>query len=301
MSKEKQIKKKSSAVAYESIYSKMLPLFFIVISLLIIILPLQKSVNSARAVLSYIFVPQLRAAHSAAQYLKGVTDSVDDLISAAAQNNDLKEEIAALKIENAQVNVLRAENERISNIINISPQLKWHGVWAKVAYREPSRFSTLIVDKGANDGVGLRAPVIGADGGLVGLVGKVVEVGPKTAKILLSSDEDFFAAAFLSDTRIEGLAAGNGRGGLNIKYIPLEAPVKEGEKVYTSASSAIFPDGILIGEIKETDTARSSSDAAASTFLMPSIKPAIDPGRIKEVLILMPMDSPIETIKGGKK
>lgn len=294
MAKEKNKKK---AAQYESVYSRMLPLFFVVLSLLTIILPLEKPVNSARAVLSYIFIPQLRAAHSSAQYLNGVTDAVFSLLSVARDNNSLQEEIAELKIENAQAEVLRKENERLSDALKISGQAKWKGTWAKVAYREPSRQSTVIVDKGSDHGIELRAPVIGVDGGVVGLLGKVIEVSPKTSKVLLSSDEEFFATAFLSQSRIEGLAAGNGHGGLSIKYIPLEASVEEGEKVYTSVSSAIFPDGVLIGEIASVTK---DSDLSANTFLMPSIKLAIDPARVKEVLMLAPVSDGV-SVKGGLK
>jgi rod shape-determining protein MreC len=297
MRKEKQNKKKADN-NYQSIYSRMLPAFFALLSLLMMVLPLQKPVNSVRAVLSYIFIPQLRMAHATAQYLGGVSEAVDSLISVAAENRSLKDEIAWLKIGNAQLNVLRAENERLANILNLSPQLKWQGSWAKVVYREPSRHSTIIVDKGSNDGVSLRAPVIGVEGGVTGLLGKIIEVTPKTSKILLSTDEEFFVAAFLSQSLVEGLAAGDGKGGLVVKYIPLEVPVKEGEKVYTSVSSAIFPDGVLIGTVHSVDG--ENRQDAGHTFLTPRLKLAVDPLRAKEVLILAALDSGEPGGKAGK-
>ena len=163
-----------------------------------------------------------------------------------------------------------------------------------MAYREPSRRSTVIVDRGWDHGVQLRAPVMGVDGSVVGLLGKVVEVTASTSKILLSSDEDFFVTAFLSQSRIEGLAAGNGHSAMTVKYLPLETPVAEGEKVYTSIASAIFPDGILIGEISYIP-----SRSAANTFLEPSLKLAVDPLRVKEVLILDPV--PSARAQGGRR
>lgn len=294
MKKDRNNKKKTTD--YEGLYTRWLPVFFAALALLIIILPLQTAVNSARAVLSYVFIPQLRAAHGATDYLYGVSGSAHDLLNTARQNAALKDEVARLKIQNAQSEVLQNENERLTSALEISRQAKWAGVWAKVAYREPSRRSTVIVDKGSNHGVQMRAPVIGVDGSVVGLLGKVVEVTPGTSKILLSSDEDFFATAFLSQSRIEGLAAGNGFGGMTIKYIPLEAPVAEGEKVYTSISSAIFPDGILIGEIYSI-----SGQSAAQTFLEPSLKLAVEPLRVKEVLILNPVSTVAPANQGGKK
>ncbi|MDR0734779.1 MAG: rod shape-determining protein MreC [Elusimicrobiota bacterium] len=284
MQKDKSKKKTGN---YESIYVRWLPAFYGLLALLVIVLPLQKPVNSARAVLSYVFIPQLRAANAVVGYLDGTGDAVKNLINAAAENNALKDEIARLRIDNAQTEALRGENERLSIILNIARQTKWSGIWAKIAYREPSRRSMVIADKGSYDGVELRAPVIGVDDGVVGLLGKVIEVTPNTSKILLSTDDDFFVTAFLDQSRIECLAAGSGRGGMAAKYIPLETQITKGEKVYTSVSSALFPDGVLIGSL----AAYGVRDEKDAVFISPPIKLAVDPLGVKEVLILAPIPS----------
>lgn len=268
------------------------------ISFLIIILPLQSTVNSARVLLSYVFIPQLRAAHGITEYLSGISGTVSSLLEVADDNVALKDEMAELKIRTAQFEVLEKENNRLTEALKVSRQNRWKGTWAKVAYREPSRRSTIIADKGSSDGIELRAPVVAVENGVVGLVGKVIEVTSSTSKILLSSDEDFSATAFLSESGIEGLASGNGAGGLNIKYIPLGTEVKLGEKVFTSVASAIFPDGILIGEIS---SAGKENETSSSTFLMPLVKPSADPGKIKEVLIMAAMSDPVPVTKGRKK
>ncbi len=91
-------------------YSKILPAVFIVLSLFVIILPLQMPVNSTRAVLSYIFIPQIRAAHAVTQYLDGVSSSAAALLTVAEENAALKKEIKDLKIQNAQTDILLREN-----------------------------------------------------------------------------------------------------------------------------------------------------------------------------------------------
>lgn len=278
-------------------YSKILPAVFIVLSLFVIILPLQMPVNSTRAVLSYIFIPQIRAAHAVTQYLDGVSSSAAALLTVAEENASLKEEIKNLKIQNAQADILLRENQRLTTALDVYKQNKWRGTWAKVMYREPSKRGTIIADKGSESGIELRSPVIAIENGEVGLVGKVIEVSSKTSKILLTSDEDFSATAFLSVSGIEGLAGGNGKGGVNVKYIPLDTPLQEGEKVYTSASSALFPDGILIGALAGVADAQKDTSA---TFLRPSLKLAVDPAGVKEILIMKAVyEAPPS--KGGKK
>jgi len=291
---EKHKKKQKQTV---SGYSKILPAVFAVLALFVIILPLQMPVNSTRAVLSYIFLPQIRAAGAATDYLSGVSRATAELLETAQENANLKEEIKSLKVANAQTETLAKENQRLAEALKIFTQSKWKGTWAKVLYREPSKGTTVMADKGSEDGIELRAPVAAVENSELGLIGKVIEVNPKTCKILLTTDEDFSATAFLSVSGVEGLANGNGKGGINIKYIPLATPLQEGEKVYTSASSALFPDGLLIGTLMDVESALKNT---AATFLKPSVKPAVDPATVKELLI-MPAVYERTTIKGGKK
>ena len=72
---------------------KILPAVFIVLSLLIMILPLEGPVTSAKAVLSYVFIPQIRFAHATVQYAAGVSRTVRELLETHRENEILKEEL----------------------------------------------------------------------------------------------------------------------------------------------------------------------------------------------------------------
>ena len=286
----KKMKQKVSTL--ERGYSKILPAVFTILALVVMFLPLQNMVISARAVLTYIFIPQIRTSHSIMQYTKGALQGVQDLLNTADENLKLQEEVSRLLLENAQLETLFEENKRLNTALELSEQKKWKGVWAKIAYREPSRRGTVIIDKGLQDGVALRSPVISIQEGKFGLVGKVIEVSPTTSKILLSSDEDFSVAAFLSQSKKEGLALGDARGTMLIKYITLGQDLVEGEKIYTSVSSAIFPEGILIGYLDSANTQKTED-----SFITAHIVPAVDSHALNEVLILPALNLPL----GGDK
>ena len=279
---------KQKVSALERGYSKILPAVFTILALIIMFLPLQGIVVSARAILTYIFIPQIRTSHSITQYTKDALQSTKDLLDTADNNLKLQEEVSRLLLENSQIDSLLLENKRLTEAMQISSKEKWQGVWAKVAYREPSRRGTIIVDKGSQDGIVLRSPVIAIESGKVGLVGKVVEVSPATSKILLSSDEDFSVAAFLSQSKKEGLAIGDSKGGMLVKYITLGQELTEGEKVYTSISSAIFPDGVLIGFIGPSGTQKTED-----SFITARIIPAVDSNAVNEVLIMPALNLPL--------
>lgn len=283
---------KQKISALERGYSKILPAVFSILALIIIFLPLQGLVISSRAILTYIFIPQIRTSHSITQYTKDALQSTKDLLNTADKNLKLQEEVSRLLLENAQLDSILVENKRLTESLQIISKEKWKGIWAKVAYREPSRRGTIIVDKGSQNGIALRAPVIAIQEGNVGLIGKVIEVSPTTSKILLSSDEDFSVAAFLSQSKKEGLAIGDAKGGMYIKYITLGQELTEGEKVYTSISSAIFPDGILIGYIGSHNTQKIEDSFITAKLIM-----AVDSNAVNEVLIMPALNLPLGEIK----
>lgn len=278
-------KKKHQAAQASKSRGWMLPLFYLVLSFLLMILPLEGLVNSVKAVLSYVFIPQIRLSHSAVKYAQGVSATVQELLNAHHENRQLHQEIEAAKILSAQAEMVFAENERLTAILKLEPSKPWKGTWATIAYREPSQWNTVIIDKGAQDGIEPRSAVIAVENGVEGLAGEVVEVTENTAKVLLVRDEDFSAAAFLSPGREEGLLAGGGTGAVLLKYVPLLSQVKPGDKVYTSAASSIFPAGILAGEVSAV-----RRGGSFQTALTVEVAPAISSSTLKEVFVILNKD-----------
>ncbi len=265
-------------------YSKWLPTVYIILSLAFMLLPLQRTVNSVRVVLAYLFIPQLRVAHQAKEYLKDVTSGTETLLNVALENFELKEKLKNLQIEALEIPVLREENSRLRQALNLKKSLKTTGIWTKVAYKEPNKMSSLIVDKGEEDGISLRSAAVAiTEDGIPALAGMVVEVSRNASKILLLPDEDFNAYVFLDNTKTEALLKGQGLRNITLKYIPLEENLKINTPVFTSSSSALFPERLLVGYISSDGT---EDLTEASTYKEPSLKPALNFDNIKEIYIL---------------
>ncbi len=260
---------------------KILPAVFVLLSLLLMILPLESPVSSAKAVLSYVFIPQIRAAHDAVEYANGVSESVRSLLQTDRENERLKEELSRLRLENAQAQEWLAENLRLTQALKLKAPRGWTGVWAKTAYREPTQWNSVIIDKGAAEGVRQRAAVIAQQNGRPVLAGAVVEVNEHTAKVLLLQDEDFYAAVYGRESGEEGLLSGGGAGALKLQYLPLLSKLREGEAVYTSPSSRLFPAGILVGEVTEIE-----NGDGFRTALSARVDPAADAASIRELFVL---------------
>ncbi len=259
----------------------LLPSCFLLVSFLLMILPLEGLVSSIKAVLSYVFIPQVRVAHSAVEYGQSVSDTVRELLQAHHENQQLKQEIETTKLLSAQATEVFAENARLTQLLKLQFSEPWKGVWAKVAYREPTRWNTIILDKGTADGIRERSAVIAIENGQEGLAGVVVEATETTAKVLLVRDEEFSAAVRLESGE-EGLLIGNGPRPVQIKYIPLLTQVHKGDKVYTSASSSVFPSGILVGEVNGIYEEENSQ-----TALTINVTPHIRAAAVKEVFVIL--------------
>lgn len=257
------------------------PVVFLLLSLILMILPLEGVVTSVKAVLSYVFIPPVRAAHGTVKYAQGVHQTVQELLHVHQENRFLKQQIEMEHLRAMQAETVFKENERLTQALALEPVSAWQGKWAKVAYREPSQWNTVTIDKGTADGIKERSAVLSLEHGQEGLAGVVVEVSENTAKVLLVRDEDFSAAVTLEQGQEEGLLVGGGGNAVRVKYIPLQAQVSKGDKVVTSANSSIFPAGILVGTVRAV-----REDGSFRTAQTVEIEPTVRFSAVKEVFVL---------------
>lgn len=258
-----------------------LPIGYLLFSLLLMLLPLEGPVASFKAVLGYIFLPQVRAAHNVTTYAEGVSQTVRELLDAHRENQHLKQEIETTRLMAEQAQNVFEENERLASILQVTAQQRWKGVWAKVAYREPSQWNAVTLDKGSKDGVAERSAVIAVENGKAGLAGVVVEVTENTSKVLLVRDEEFSAAVYLDRGKETGLLTGDGPRPVRLQYIPLQAEVQEGDDVYTSSTSSVFPAGIWVGKVSKV-----KEDDSFQTALTVQVAPGVRASSVQEVFVI---------------
>ncbi len=262
---------------------RILPAVFLACSVLLMMLPLEGAVSSIKSVLSYIFIPQIKAAHDTVQYSDSVWENVKDLLHAHQENIQLKEQLERMQLENAQAKEIFQENQRLREDLQLKAPARWQGIWAKTAYREPSQWNSVIIDKGTAEGIETRAAVVAYKKGQPVLAGVVLETNEHTAKILLLRDEDFSAAVYVDATGDEGLLSGAGPSDLKMSYLPLLSRVKTGDLIYTSSVSGIFPAGILVGKV--TNIERKEGNISSS--LTVHVEPEADGLSIRELFVLM--------------
>lgn len=194
------------------------------------------------------------------------------------ENERLKKEISSLRQKIFIAEELSLENKRLKALLSFKQSSPYVVVASKVIGRDPSNWSsTIIIDKGKRDGIRPSLPVITERG----LVGKVIEVGNSTSKIMLITDPNFGVSAVLQRSRQEGLVSGTLGNLLIMRYLSADTDIKVSDAVVTSGLSQIFPKGIIIGRVKEIGTAFSG----LSRFAM--IRSEVDSSTLEEVLVIV--------------
>ncbi len=174
-----------------------------------------------------------------------------DYIGAVARADRLAAELAAARAE-----LQRAAADRLA-----LAQLRRLG-----AVREPGRrlivtarivsatsgsmARTALVAAGSGSGVRPNLPVIGADG----LIGRTVEAGRWSARVLLLTDPASRVPVTILRTGQAALVVGSNGPRLELRdRVGADLPLRAGDRLVTSGDGGVFPPGIPVGTIIVAD------------------------------------------------
>jgi len=199
------------------------------------------------------------------------------------ENEDLRRENGALKLEITQLQSKAGEADRLAALLKFrQTNVDVPMISARViGGSADSASQTIYLDRGERDGIRKNMGVITPDG----VVGKVIESYKDTAQVLLLTDKESGVGAMLVESRLQGPVGGTGEPLMVMKYIPNDDNVNSGERVVTSGMDRIFPRDLPVGTIAEIK--------AGSPFKQLRVKPAASLERLEEVFILLTM-KPLE-------
>lgn len=201
-----------------------------------------------------------------------------DLRRVRRDNQLLKEEIRQLQTEVGELHETALEHARLSRLLQMSNRVSTEAVVAKVIGKDATNwFRTILIDRGADRGIQRHMVVVTAEG----LVGRVVDVTPFTARVQLITDPESAVGALIQRSRVIGVAAGSQGGALQIKYLPLMADVAVGDRIITSGMGGVFPKGIPVGKV-----VRSSRPTNGTLFQLVEAQPHADFSRLEDVMVL---------------
>ncbi|SDK33444.1 rod shape-determining protein MreC [Alkalibacterium thalassium] len=239
---------------------------------------LQQAANDITAVLGRVFIRPANA-------VTRVFESVNDLQNTYEENQRLKIEIDKIYERQAEINVLRDENQRLGEELELQSSLTdYRTISGTVISRNPDNWvDQIVVDRGSQDGVAVGMPVMSSNG----LIGRISEVNPTSSKVVLLTNIDQTANQVSSEIIMEeeivyGLISGydSSSDRLVMSQITSTIEIEEGELITTSGLGGVIPRGLVIGEVEEVTM--DAHGLAQQVF----VNPAADFENIRYVTII---------------
>lgn len=167
-----------------------------------------------------------------------------------SENERLEKERLQYLAESAKFSDVSKENDELRRELGLIPRNKFSLKAAEVIGRDVSGLGNwLSINQGSLDGIEKGMPVI-VDNGI--LVGKVVEVFPVNARVMLLSNPESVMNGIALDTEAKGIVKGEYGLGLLFGMVLQADTLKAGDTVVTSGLGGDMPKGLLIGTIQET-------------------------------------------------
>jgi len=173
---------------------------------------------------------------------------------------------------------LGRENAELRILLQLQARPGQQLVRAALLYKGHDWFSQRItLDRGAGAGLRSGLPVVDAEG----LVGQVSRVYPGSSEVTLVSSPGHLTPVTVERTGQRGLAAGGGLGQLELRYMPAQTDIKDGDRLLTSGIDRVYPAGIPVARVSRVSRSQSSP------YLRVECVPLAGLDRSRAVLVLV--------------
>ena len=211
--------------------------------------------------------------------------SISNLTNTYQENQTLKQKVETIYELEVQLNDLKKDNEKMKEALKLQDTLNDYTlINATVIARNPDTWRDIVtINKGANDGLIPQMSVMSDNG----LVGKVLDVNPTSARVALLSNNDntlVRVAAMIQGEKesIYGTLTGydHEKNILIMSQIQATQEIKVGDKVVTSGLGGVSPSSLYIGTVEEVAMDR------FGLYKEVRIKPAADTNDVRYVTVV---------------
>ncbi len=200
----------------------------------------------------------------------------------AAENAELKADIAQMEDVARQADSVNRENIRLRGLLNLKAT---HEDYVMVdayiiGWNSTDWNSTLTINRGTTSGIEENMCAVTENGQVVGLV---TEAGPNYAVIKTILDSTLEISGTISVSGYNGMVSGGYLDGhetmLKMEYLPSSAIIRNTDQVVTSGST-VYPRGLIIGNIVDAGF----EETGVAKFAL--LEPAAEVNTLEQVFII---------------
>lgn len=226
-------------------------------------------------------LPATRGAAVVRTESKGLIANIAGYLRAGSQNAALKREVEIARIRLKEAETVRQENARLKALLAIREgSVRPVAVARLVGSTATSTRRFAYLGAGRAQGVQVGMPVVSPRG----VVGRILEVGRNSSRVLLLLDSESVLPVRRSSDEVVAFAEGRGDSLLRVKLINLGInPLKVGDMLVTSGAGGYYQPGTAVAIVSartaDGGLARVVSDPAATDFV--AVMPIFEPQAVR--------------------
>lgn len=205
-------------------------------------------------VLNTITYPFVTAANAIADGVGGFFDKLINADKYKSENDELMAQLTEMYKHTMDYDELEKENDRLREMLGIKqkqPDFRFSEPCDVVSHNANDLYGGFTINKGKTDGLSQNDPVITA----VGLVGRITSIGDNYAKVTTVISPQVNVGVYTMRTKATGVIENDvssaQKGLCLMSDIMKEADINEGDIVFTSGKSGLFPADVMVGTVTE--------------------------------------------------
>ena len=222
------------------------------------------TLDMLRQALSMFTHPLQQAAHVPAEILGNAGGYFSSQARLQDENAQMKRDRLDAATTLLRTQQLEAENQRLRRLLEVKERQRASGQVTQILYAARDPFARrIVVDKGQQDKIVAGQPVVDD----AGVVGQVTRVFPFVSEVTLITDKDQAVPVQIVRNGLRSVVFGLGNGQLELRFMPANADVQNGDLLVTSGLDGIFLPGLPVAKVVHIE--RDSSYSFARIYCVP--------------------------------
>src|SRR5512134_1098418 len=199
------------------------------------------------------FVPALGAMVQPISSSRRLVEQLGELVALRAENARLREQNLRLLEWQSAARQLSLENAALRQLLSMpaGPERPTAVTGRVIADTGGPFVHTVLLDVGTEHGAARGMAAVNERG----LVGRVIEAGRRSSRVLLLTDFNSRIPVMVEPARDQAILAGNNSGHPALVFLPINPRLAVGDLVVTSGRDGVLPPGLEVGMVRSIDDA----------------------------------------------